>query len=71
SDTDSEQHLEFASGGGSFGIQSSQLVSDAALVGAHASVALRKDARISLDYSGQQASREKSHGVGLSLNWQF
>ncbi|EPN26669.1 autotransporter, partial [Pseudomonas syringae pv. actinidiae ICMP 19096] len=30
-----------------------------------------KDARISLDYSGQLASREKSHGVGLSLNWQF
>ncbi|RMO84050.1 Outer membrane autotransporter barrel [Pseudomonas syringae pv. philadelphi] len=71
SNTDSEQHLAFASSGSSFGIESSPLVRDAALVGAHASVALSKDARVSLDYSGQLASREKSHGVGLSLNWQF
>jgi len=26
---------------------------------------------LNLDYTGQLASREKSHGVGLSLNWQF
>jgi len=71
SDTDSQQHLAFASGGPSFGIESSPLVRDAALVGAHASLALSKDARVSLDYSGQLASREKNHGVGLSLNWQF
>ncbi|MCH5517400.1 autotransporter serine protease [Pseudomonas syringae] len=71
SNTDSEQHLAFASGGSSFAIESSPLVRDAALVGAHASLALSKEARISLDYSGQLASREKSHGVGLSLNWQF
>ncbi|WP_122870060.1 autotransporter outer membrane beta-barrel domain-containing protein, partial [Pseudomonas viridiflava] len=71
SDTDSQQHLAFASGGASFGVESSPLVRDAALVGAHASLALSKDARVSLDYSGQLASREKNHGVGLSLNWQF
>ena len=71
SDTDSSQHLAFAAGGSSFGIESSPLVRDAALVGAHARVALSKEASVSLDYSGQLASREKSHGVGLSLNWQF
>ncbi|WP_122870431.1 autotransporter outer membrane beta-barrel domain-containing protein, partial [Pseudomonas viridiflava] len=71
SDTESQQHLAFASGGTSFGVESSPLVRDAALVGAHASLALSKDARVSLDYSGQLASREKNHGVGLSLNWQF
>ncbi|CAM3282565.1 autotransporter domain-containing protein [Pseudomonas floridensis] len=71
SDTDSQQHLAFASSGTRVGIESSPLVRDTALVAAHASLALSKDARISLDYSGQLASREKSHGVGLSLNWQF
>ncbi len=71
SNINSEQHLAFASDGSSFGIESSPLVRDAALVGAHASAALSNDARVSLDYSGQLASREKSHGVGLSLNWQF
>ncbi|MEE4673163.1 autotransporter domain-containing protein [Pseudomonas alliivorans] len=71
SDTDSQQHLAFASSGASFGIESSPLVRDAALVGAHASLAVSKDARVSLDYNGQLASREKIHGIGLSLNWQF
>jgi subtilase-type serine protease len=71
SETDSRQHLAFASGGGSFGIESSPLVRDAALVGAHARLALSKQASVSLDYNGQLASREKSHGVGLSFNWQF
>ncbi|MBP0938483.1 autotransporter domain-containing protein [Pseudomonas alliivorans] len=71
SDTDSQKHLAFASSGASFGIESSPLVRDAALVGAHASLAVSKDARVSLDYNGQLASREKIHGIGLSLNWQF
>ena len=44
---------------------------DAALVGVQASLALSKDVRVNLDYNGQLANREKSHGVGLSLNWQF
>lgn len=44
---------------------------DAALVGVQASLALSRDVRVNLDYNGQLASREKLHGVGLSLNWQF
>ena len=71
SNTDSEEHLAFASGGTPFVVESSPLVRDAALVGAHASLALSRDIRLNLDYTGQLASREKSHGVGLSLNWQF
>ena len=71
SNTDSEEHLAFASGGTAFVVQSSSRVRDAALVGAHASLALSRDVRLNLDYTGQLASREKSHGVGLSLNWQF
>ncbi|PQP04122.1 autotransporter outer membrane beta-barrel domain-containing protein [Pseudomonas frederiksbergensis] len=71
SNTDSEEHLAFASGGAPFAVESSPLVRDAALVGAHASLALSRDIRLNLDYTGQLASREKSHGVGLSLNWQF
>ncbi|EJN26298.1 hypothetical protein PMI37_03997, partial [Pseudomonas sp. GM80] len=30
-----------------------------------------RDVRVNLDYNGQLANREKLHGVGLSLNWQF
>ncbi|WP_454877142.1 autotransporter serine peptidase EprS [Pseudomonas farris] len=71
SNTDSEEHLAFASGGTPFVVESSPLVRDAALVGAHASLALSRDVRLNLDYTGQLARREKSHGVGLSLNWQF
>ncbi|KZN20392.1 MULTISPECIES: autotransporter serine protease [Pseudomonas] len=71
SNTDSEEHLAFASGGTPFVVQSSPLVRDAALVGAHASLALSRDVRLNLDYTGQLANRERSHGVGLSLNWQF
>ncbi len=71
SNTDSEEHLAFASGGVPFAVESSPLVRDAALVGAHASLVLSRDIRLNLDYTGQLASREKSHGVGLSLNWQF
>jgi subtilase-type serine protease len=71
SDIDSEQHMAFAAGGSSFGIESSPLVRDAALVGAHARMALSREASVSLDYNGQLASREKSHGIGLSFNWQF
>ena len=68
---DSGQHLRFASGGTPYSVESSALLRDAALVGAQASLALSKDVRVNLDYTGQLASREKSHGVGLSLNWRF
>ncbi|MHB2060481.1 autotransporter serine peptidase EprS [Pseudomonas monsensis] len=68
---DSGQHLRFASGGTPYSVESSALLRDAALVGVQAGLALSKDVRVNLDYTGQLASREKSHGVGLSLNWQF
>ncbi|MBX8621419.1 autotransporter domain-containing protein [Pseudomonas glycinae] len=70
-DIDSEQHLRFASGSAPYTVESSPLVRDAALVGVQASLALARDVRVNLDYTGQLASREKQHGVGLSLNWQF
>ncbi|EKG32854.1 autotransporter serine peptidase EprS [Pseudomonas avellanae] len=71
SDTSSEQHLAFASAGNSFNTQSVSMDRDAAAVGARASLALGKDARINLDYNGLLGARDKTHGVGLSLDWQF
>lgn len=68
---DSGQHLRFASGGTPYSVESSALLRDAALVGVQAGLALSKDVRVNIDYTGQLASREKSHGVGLSLNWRF
>ncbi|EPM73121.1 Outer membrane autotransporter barrel, partial [Pseudomonas syringae pv. actinidiae ICMP 18886] len=35
------------------------------------SLALGRDARINLDYNGLLGTRDKTHGVGLSLDWQF
>ncbi|MBV4474810.1 autotransporter serine peptidase EprS [Pseudomonas botevensis] len=70
-DIESEQHLRFASGSAPYTVESSPQVRDAALVGVQASLALSRDVRVNVDYSGQLASREKHHGVGLSLNWQF
>jgi len=71
SGTDSERHLAFASNSTAFSVESSPMVRDAALVGARVSLALTKDARVNLDYNGLLASREKIHGVGLSLDWAF
>ncbi|MGH8408701.1 MAG: autotransporter outer membrane beta-barrel domain-containing protein, partial [Pseudomonas sp.] len=71
SSVDSERHLAFASGGPSFTVESSSMVRDAALVGARVSLALSKDAKVNLDYNGLLASKEKVHGVGLSLDWAF
>ena len=71
SDIDAEKHLRFAGGSAPYSVESSALVRDAALVGVQASLALSKDVRVNLDYNGQLANREKSHGVGLSLNWHF
>ena len=68
---DSGQHLRFASGGTPYSVESSALLRDAALVGVQAGLALSKDVRVNINYTGQLASREKSHGVGLSLNWRF
>ena len=71
SDIESEQHLRFASAGTPYSVESSALVRDAALVGVQASLALSRDVRVNFDYNAQLANREKSHGVGVSLNWQF
>nr|WP_155582763.1 autotransporter serine protease [Pseudomonas spelaei] len=71
SGTDSERHLAFASNSTAFSVESSPMVRDAALVGARVSLALTKDARVNFDYNGLLASREKIHGVGLSLDWAF
>ncbi|PHN24451.1 autotransporter serine protease [Pseudomonas sp. ICMP 460] len=71
SSVDSEQHLAFASGGPSFAVESTPRARDAALVGARVSLALSKEARVSFDYNGLLASKDKVHGVGLSLDWAF
>ncbi|RMO85435.1 Membrane protein [Pseudomonas syringae pv. philadelphi] len=71
SDTSSEQHLAFASAGNSFNTQSVSMDRAAAVVGARASLALGKDARINLDYNGLLGALDKTHGAGLSLDWQF
>lgn len=71
SDTSAEQHLAFASGVNTFAVQSVSMDRDAAVVGARASLALSRDARINLDYNGLLGARDKTHGVGLSLNWAF
>ncbi|MFC6336624.1 autotransporter domain-containing protein [Pseudomonas sp. CCM 7891] len=71
SGTDSERHLAFASSNTAFAVQSSPMVRDAALVGARASLALTKDARVNFDYNGLLANKEKIHAVGLSLDWAF
>ncbi|CRM89401.1 Extracellular serine protease precursor [Pseudomonas sp. 22 E 5] len=68
---ESEEHLAFVAGGPSFAVRSSPLLRDAALVGVQASLALSPATRVNLDYSGQWGGREKTQGVGLSLNWQF
>lgn len=67
----SEQHLAFAGGENAFRVQGVSLDRDAAVVGARASLALSKEARVNLDYNGLLGSRDKTHGVGLSLDWQF
>lgn len=71
SSTDSEQHLAFASGGPSFTVESAPMARDAALVGARVSLVLSKEARVNFDYNGLLASKDKVHGVGLSLDWAF
>ncbi|WP_083358482.1 autotransporter outer membrane beta-barrel domain-containing protein [Pseudomonas antarctica] len=71
SSTDSQQHLAFASGGPSFAVESAPMVRNAALVGARVSLALSKEARVNFDYNGLLASKDKVHGVGLSLDWAF
>ncbi|MNJ22818.1 Extracellular serine protease precursor [compost metagenome] len=65
----SENNLEFATGGPSFSVRSMPMERNTAVVGAQASMALTKDVSISLSYNGQLSSDEKTHGTGLNLNW--
>jgi subtilase-type serine protease len=44
---------------------------NAAVVGVRAGLALARDITLNLDYHGLLGSRDKSHGVGLTLDWQF
>ncbi|NBF11254.1 autotransporter domain-containing protein [Pseudomonas sp. Fl4BN1] len=69
--TGSDQHLAFAAGGGEYNVQSLSLERDAAVIGARAGVALGRGARVNLDYNGVLGSKDKSHGVGLTLDWAF
>jgi subtilase-type serine protease len=71
SDTSAEQHLAFASGATAFAVQGVSMDRNAAVVGARASLALNREARLNFDYNGLLGARDKTHGVGLSLDWQF
>nr|BFD41877.1 autotransporter serine protease [Pseudomonas sp. FFPRI_1] len=71
SGTGSDQHLAFAAGGGEYKVQSLSLERDAAVVGARAGVVLGRATRVNLDYNGVLGSKDKSHGVGLTLDWAF
>lgn len=71
SSTGSDQHLAFAGQGDAYKVQALSLDRDAAVVGARAGISLGRQARVNLDYNGLLGSRDKSHGVGLSLDWAF
>ncbi|MDH0303336.1 MULTISPECIES: autotransporter serine protease [unclassified Pseudomonas] len=71
SSTGADQHLAFAGQGDTYKVQALSLDRDAAVVGARVGVALSRQARVNLDYNGLLGSRDKSHGVGLTLDWAF
>ncbi|TFF36276.1 autotransporter domain-containing protein [Pseudomonas sp. RIT623] len=71
SSTGADQHLAFAGQGDTYKVQALSLDRDAAVVGARAGIALSREARVNLDYNGLLGSRDKSHGVGLTLDWAF
>ena len=71
SNVDADSHLAFANGNSVFTVQSVSMDRDAAVVGARAGIALGRQARVNLDYNGLLGSRDKSHGVGLTLDWAF
>lgn len=71
SSTGADQHLAFAGQGDSYKVQALSLDRDAAVVGVRAGVALGRQARVNLDYNGLLGNRDKSHGVGLTLDWAF
>ncbi|WP_322616952.1 autotransporter outer membrane beta-barrel domain-containing protein [Pseudomonas sp. BIC9C] len=67
----SEDHLVFVNGNTQFSVQSVSMDRNAAVVGVRAGWALGRDTRLNMDYNGVLGSREKDHGVGLTLDWQF
>ncbi|MND55467.1 Extracellular serine protease precursor [compost metagenome] len=71
SSTGADQHLAFAGQGDTYKVQALSLDRDAAVLGARAGIALGRQARVNLDYNGLLGSRDKSHGVGLTLDWAF
>ncbi|WP_347906186.1 autotransporter domain-containing protein [Pseudomonas purpurea] len=71
SNTRSEENLAFASGGSPFSVQSVSMDRNAAVVGVRAGLALGRDTTLNLDYNGLLGSKDKTHGVGLTLDWQF
>lgn len=71
SSTGADQHLAFAGQGDTYKVQALSLDRDAAVVGARVGIALSREARVNLDYNGLLGSRDKSHGVGLTLDWAF
>ncbi|MGY3296219.1 subtilase-type serine protease [Pseudomonas sp. TE6288] len=71
SSTGADQHLAFAGQGDTYKVQALSLDRDAAVVGARVGIALSRQARVNLDYNGLLGSRDKSHGVGLTLDWAF
>ncbi|CRI55396.1 membrane protein [Pseudomonas sp. CCOS 191] len=71
SSTGADQHLAFAGQGDTYKVQALSLDRDAAVVGARAGIAVGRQARVNLDYNGLLGSRDKSHGVGLTLDWAF
>ena len=52
-------------------IRDRSLDRDAAVIGARAGMAVGRGTRVNLDYNGLLGARDKSHGVGLTLDWQF
>lgn len=71
SDTRSEQDLAFVGGGRTFAVQSVSMDRNAAVIGARAGLAVAKDVQLNLDYNGLLGSKDKQHGVGLTLDWRF
>jgi len=71
SSTGADQHLAFAGQGDTYKVQALSLDRDAAVVGARVGIALSRQARVNLDYNGLLGSRDKSHGVGVTLDWAF
>ncbi|MFO3672900.1 autotransporter domain-containing protein [Pseudomonas protegens] len=71
SPTDATMNLGFVEGGQGFKVQSLSLDRDAAVIGARAGMAVGRGTRVNLDYNGLLGARDKSHGVGLTLDWQF